>query len=169
MEKIKIGFVPAHRVPFDENWAVEMRKRTLKALSTIESVEVIVSDENLTQNGLVRDDKDAEKVVQLFKKHDIDGIIIGTMTFGDEISAVAIATSFQECPVLLFGTKEGPFTASGVDDQIHFVEHYQSPRDCVEGRFPSPLQASAFRKNQPSLNLSRISYPSQISYKLLRT
>jgi len=113
MEKIKIGFVPAHRVPFGENWAVEMRKRTLKALFTIESVEVIVPDENLTQNGLVRDDNDAEKVVQLFKKHDIDGIIIGTMTFGDEISAVTIATSFPECPVLLFGTKEGPFTESG--------------------------------------------------------
>ena len=40
--KIKIGFVPSHRVPFDERWAVEMRARALKALSSIEGLEVVV-------------------------------------------------------------------------------------------------------------------------------
>jgi L-fucose isomerase-like protein len=113
MEKIKIGFIPSHRVPFDESWAVEMRKRTLKALSMIENMEVIVPDESLTRKGLVRDDMDAEKVVHLFEKHKIDGIIIGTMTFGDEISALTIVSSFPQLPVLLFGTKEGPFAADG--------------------------------------------------------
>lgn len=111
--KIKIGFVPSHREPFDERWAVEMRARTLKALSLIEGLEVVVPDENLTQNGLVRDDMDAEKTVQLFKDKEIAGVIIGTMTFGDEISAVTVAASFPECPVLLFGTEEGPLTPEG--------------------------------------------------------
>jgi L-fucose isomerase-like protein len=113
MEKIKIGFVPAHREPFDENWAVEMRKRTLAALSAIKDLEIVVPNEKLTQNGLVRNDDDSEKTIQLFKEKKIDGIVIGTMTFGDEISAVTIAASFPECPVLLFGTKEGPFTKDG--------------------------------------------------------
>ena len=36
MEKIKLGFVPLHREPFDDVWAVEMRKRVLSALSKIE-------------------------------------------------------------------------------------------------------------------------------------
>ena len=111
--KIKIGFVPSHRVPFDERWAVEMRARALKALSSIEGLEVVVPDEKLTQNGLVRDDKDAEKTVQLFEDEEIAGVIIGTMTFGHEISAVTVAASFPECPVLLFGTKEGPLTPEG--------------------------------------------------------
>jgi len=30
--RVKIGFVPAQRDPFDESWAVEMKKRVLKAL-----------------------------------------------------------------------------------------------------------------------------------------
>jgi len=35
MEAIKIGFVPAHREPFDENWAAQMRRRCLDAFSAI--------------------------------------------------------------------------------------------------------------------------------------
>ena len=61
MDKIKIGFVPAHRDPFDEDWAVKMRRRCLDALSRIPGMEIIVPDENLTPNGLVRDDSDADK------------------------------------------------------------------------------------------------------------
>jgi len=32
MEPLRIGFVPAHREPFDEDWAVEMRRRCLDEL-----------------------------------------------------------------------------------------------------------------------------------------
>jgi L-fucose isomerase-like protein len=35
------------------------------------------------------------------------------MTFGDEVSALAVASAFRDKPVLLFGTKEGPFTPDG--------------------------------------------------------
>jgi len=113
MEKVRIGFVPAHRAVFDESWAVEMRARTLKVLSRIEGLELVVPDENLTKNGLVRDEEDAKKVTSLFREKDVSGIIIGTMTFGDEISAVRVVESFPECPVAIFGTKEGPFTEEG--------------------------------------------------------
>ena len=112
MEKVKLGFIPAHRVPFNEDWAVEMRKRTLEALGGIEEVVVVVPDAGLTQNGLVRDDADAEKVVRLFEERDVEGLILGTMTFGDEISAVSIVENMG-LPSLLFGTKEGAFTADG--------------------------------------------------------
>lgn len=115
-EKSRIGFVPAHRVPFGEDWAVDMRHRVLKALEPIRrdlAIEVVVPDEALTENGLVRDDQDAQKVLRLFKQKDVVGIIIGTMTFGDEISAVAVAEGMPGIPVLLFGTKEGAFTEDG--------------------------------------------------------
>ncbi len=115
-EKTRIGFVPAHRVPFSEDWAVEMRHRVLKALEPIckdLDIEVVVPDKALTENGLVRDDKEAEKVIKLFKDKDVAGIIIGTMTFGDEISAITVAERMPEIPVLLFGTKEGAFTEDG--------------------------------------------------------
>ncbi|HID91393.1 TPA: hypothetical protein EYP44_05490 [Candidatus Bathyarchaeota archaeon] len=113
MEKVKVGFVPAHREPFDEEWASHMRKRCLDALSKVEGLEVVVPDEKLTKNGLVRDDADAGKAIQLFKREGIDGLIIGTMTFGDEVSVLTVASAFSRLPILLFGTKEGPFKPDG--------------------------------------------------------
>lgn len=115
-EKLKIGFVPAHREPFSEKWAIDMRRRTLKALESISkenNMEIIIPEESLTAKGLVRDDSDAEKVIELFKTKDLAGILIGTMTFGDELSAITIAEKMPELPVLLFGTKEGAFTQDG--------------------------------------------------------
>jgi L-fucose isomerase-like protein len=113
MEKTRIGFVPAHREPFDEDWAAKMRQRCLKVFSSIPQVEIVVPDNDLTKYGCVRNDDEAEKTIQLFTEKGIDGLIIGTMTFGDEVSALAVATAFQELPVLLFGTKEGAFTSDG--------------------------------------------------------
>jgi len=106
MERIKLGFVPAQRDPFDENWALQMKERVLKALESVckeKGIEIIHPDENLTKKGLVRDDEDAEKVIKVFKEKDIDGIIIGTMTFGDELSAISVVQSVRRVPVLLFG------------------------------------------------------------------
>lgn len=113
MEKMKIGFVPAHREPFDENWAAEMRSRCLAAFSDIDHLDIVVPDEKLTRRGCVWDDADAEKVIELFSQNDIDGLIIGTMTFGDEVAALSVASAFRDLPILLFGTREGPFTSDG--------------------------------------------------------
>jgi L-fucose isomerase-like protein len=113
MRTLKIGFVPAHREPFGEDWAVEMRRRCLDAFPHSPQLEIIVPHERLTKGGCVRDDDEAEKVVALFRENEIDGLVIGTMTFGDEVSALAVASAFRDKPVLLFGTKEGPFTPDG--------------------------------------------------------
>jgi L-fucose isomerase-like protein len=113
MEPLKIGFVPAHREPFDEDWASKMRRRCLDSFPRGPLMEIIVPDERLTRGGCVRDDNEAEKVIALFGEKKIDGLIIGTVTFGDEVSALSVASAFRDKPVLLFGTKEGPFTADG--------------------------------------------------------
>ncbi|MBN1374517.1 MAG: L-fucose/L-arabinose isomerase family protein [Dehalococcoidia bacterium] len=113
MKNIRIGFVPVHRDPFNEDWAVRMRKRCLQALSRVPRLDIIAPDSKLTNKGLVRDDADAEKTIRLFREKSIDGLLIGTMTFGDEISALAVASAFKGLPILLFGTKEGPFTKDG--------------------------------------------------------
>lgn len=110
--RVKIGFVPAHREPFDEEWAVQMRERCLEAFSSIDGLELVVPKTE-TKRGLIRDDEDAENAIQLFEKEEIDGLIIGTMTFGDEVSALAVASAFCSKPILLFGTKEGPFKPDG--------------------------------------------------------
>jgi L-fucose isomerase-like protein len=113
MEKLRLGFVPAHREPFDRTWAEKMRERCLKSFAQHKSMEIVVPDADLTQGGCVRDDREAEKVIALFKEKNIDGLIIGTMTFGDEVSALTVASAFSNRPIFLFGTKEGPFTADG--------------------------------------------------------
>ena len=113
MDNIKIGFVPAHRDPFDEDWAVQMRKRCIEAFSRLPNLEIVAPDDKLTPGGLVRDDSDTDKVIRLFKDKSISGLIIGTMTFGDEVSAMAVASAFHNLPILLFGTREGAFTTDG--------------------------------------------------------
>jgi len=115
MAKVKIGFVPAHREPFDEEWAVNMKQRVLDALKSLKNknIDIIHPDTSLTKNGLVRNDEDAEKIINYFKNEDLSGIMIGAMTFGDEISAATVAQSFPDLPILLFSTKEGSFTPEG--------------------------------------------------------
>jgi L-fucose isomerase-like protein len=113
METLKIGFVPAHREPFDEDWAAKMRQRCLDAFPRNPLLEIIVPDKEFTKGGCVRDDNEAERVINFFRDAGINGLIIGTMTFGDEVSALSIASAFRDTPILLFGTKEGPFTQDG--------------------------------------------------------
>jgi L-fucose isomerase-like protein len=52
------------------------------------------------------------KTIQLFQEKELR-TVIGTMTFGDEVSALAVATAFRDLPILLFGTKEDAITEQG--------------------------------------------------------
>ena len=113
MDTIKIGFVPAHRNSLNEDWASELRQRCLAVFNKIPGLEIIVPDESLTKRGFVRDEAEAEKVIKLFQSKGIDGLIIGTMTFGDEISINIIASAFRNKPQLLFGTKENEVPSCG--------------------------------------------------------
>ena len=119
MKNEKIGFVPSHRAMFRDDISSNMRNRTLKVLSSIKGLEVVAPNEKLTRNGLVRDDEDAEKTIELFKQAKVDGLIIGAMNFGDEISAVSVASAFPKCPKLLFAIKEEP-TVTGRDRRDSF-------------------------------------------------
>lgn len=112
MKIVRLGFVPSHRYPFDEDWAIEMRRRCLEALRGVEGVEIVAPTTGLIHNGLVRDDAGAQATLDLFAQRGVDGVVIGAMTFGDEVSAVAIAEALN-VPVLAFATKEGPFTSDG--------------------------------------------------------
>lgn len=120
MEKIKLGFVPAHRVPFNEDWAAKMRQRCLVSFAKIPGLEIIVPDEKLTDRGFVRNDAEAAKVIRYFQDKGIDGLIIGAVTFGDEVAALAVAQAFREKPVFLFGTKEAAITPEGLRSSDSF-------------------------------------------------
>jgi len=117
--RAKLGFVPCHRHPFNEKWAIEIRRRTVAALRKIKVVDLVVPNEEITHKGLVSGHADVEPVRKLFRDERVDGILIGCMTFGDENPAVDIAASVKHDaallykPVLVFPTKEPPFTKEG--------------------------------------------------------
>jgi len=58
--RVKIGFVPLHRPFFDENWASELRKRTINELSKLDMIQLVYPDETITHRGLVSRESDAE-------------------------------------------------------------------------------------------------------------
>lgn len=117
--RAKLGFVPCHRYPFDEDWAIEIRRRTIAALRKIKGVQLIVPGDTVTTKGIVRSWEDVEPVKKLFREKQVDGVLIGCMTFGDENPAVEIAASVKHDaalmykPVLVFPTKEPPFAKDG--------------------------------------------------------
>lgn len=66
MNRLKIGFIPTHREFFDEEWAIEMRNRTVAKLEDIKGVDIVVPDGDLTKGGIVRNPEDSKKVIKLF-------------------------------------------------------------------------------------------------------
>jgi L-fucose isomerase-like protein len=113
MKKVKLGFLPSHRAPFSLDWAKQMRKRCVDVFKKFEEVEIITPDEKVSAYGLVTDEKDAKGVIEFFAKENIKGLVIGNMTFGEELPLLSVAEAFCDLPIFLFGTKEGPFTADG--------------------------------------------------------
>jgi len=112
--RVKIGFVPLHRPFFDENWASELRKRTINELSKLDTIQLVYPDETITHRGLVSQESDAEEIIKLFKQEQIDGIILGTMTYGDEVAGARIAEEFKGYPIAIFATKEPEPLPGGV-------------------------------------------------------
>ncbi len=113
MKVVKLGFVPLHRYPFDEKCGVEVRRRVIESVSKIPGIQLIYPGEDLTNLGLVWDDEDAEKVIDLFKREKVDGLLLGTMTFGDELAGARVAEEFKGFPIAVFGTKEPELLPGG--------------------------------------------------------
>lgn len=114
MKKAKIGFVPSHRIPFNQNWAIDMRDRVVNSINkNIKEIELIVPSTSLTPEGILKNEEDAKKIIEYFKENNIEGLLIGTMTFGEELPTISVAEEFNNIPIFLFGTKEGPFTKEG--------------------------------------------------------
>lgn len=114
MDKIKLGFVPSHRIPFDESWAISMRNRTAASIcKNFSNIELILPDTNSVSGGILRNEEDAKKIIKTFKDKEINGLLIGTMTFGEELPTISVAEEFKDKPIFLFGTKEDSFTDDG--------------------------------------------------------
>jgi L-fucose isomerase-like protein len=153
--KVRLGFAPLHRDPFDEEWAKTLRNRAIDALSRLENLTLIFPDENLTKNGLVRDDADASKTIELFKSQKIHGLILGTMTFGDEVAGSSIAHALR-VPTLVFGTKEPPISSEGFRSSDSFCGTLSLTSGLYRRKIPYDFAGIVFPEEKPFLEKVRI-------------
>jgi len=110
---LRIGFIPTHRTGLDISWAKEMKRRSISQIKSISGAELIYPGDDLIDDGIVTTYEDSLKVIRFFKAEEIDGIIIGAMSFGEEVPVLNICEKFSELPLLVYGTKEGTLQPDG--------------------------------------------------------
>lgn len=103
---LRLGFVAARRDFFSAALAVKMRDATVKVMEAM-GLEVVTPTHEQTKHGCVGDLAEAEICGDLFRRHDVQGIVINAVNFGDE---QAVARVLQEArldvPVLIVGCQE---------------------------------------------------------------
>lgn len=115
MFKTKIGFIPSSWEAWDGGkWGGKMRDRCVAILKNIPGLDLIVPSKELTGNGCVSDIKQAKSALDLFKKEEVSGILIGNMTFGMEVAVSTILNGLpRDIPILHFCTRSGPIDENG--------------------------------------------------------
>jgi L-fucose isomerase-like protein len=121
MFKTKIGFIPSNWDAWDGNdtygkWAGKMRDRCVAAMKKIPGMDLIVPPKEMTADGCINDINDADKVLKYFLAEEVQGLIIGNMTFGMEVAVGAFLSGLpnKNMPILHFCTRSGPYSAEGV-------------------------------------------------------
>jgi len=103
---ITLGFIPANRGFFSDKLAADMREKTIRAMKAA-GVGVAVPSEKQTKVGCVETLPEAELCAGMFRRENVQGIVVGAMNFGDE---QAVAWTVRQCgldvPILIFGCQE---------------------------------------------------------------
>jgi L-fucose isomerase-like protein len=103
---ITLGFIPANRGFFSAELAASMRQQTIDALQKL-GVKVIVPSPDQTKVGCVENRKEAEVCADLFRKNNVQGIVVGAVNFGDESSvAWTVRKAALNVPIMIFGCQE---------------------------------------------------------------
>ena len=119
MNKVKIGFIPSNWESWDGsefsgNWAGKMRDRCVTVLEKIPGMDLIVPSREMTVDGCLNDKEEAKKVLEYFKQQDIQGLVIGNMTFGMEVAVGAVLSGLRkDMPIMHFTTRSGPIDSEG--------------------------------------------------------
>ncbi len=102
----RIGFIPANRGFFSSELAAKMRGETITAMEKL-GIEVVVPGEDQTEVGCVQSLAEAEICAELFRRNDIQGIVVGAVNFGEEQSvAWTVRKANLNVPVMIFGCQE---------------------------------------------------------------
>jgi len=103
---IKIGFLPTNRGFFDARLAAQMRREVINAVKPMD-ITLVVPGEEETNLGCVETIQDAEICAGLFRKEDVDGILVAAVNFGSEQGVGwTIKKAGLDVPILLFACQE---------------------------------------------------------------
>jgi L-fucose isomerase-like protein len=106
LPKIKLGFLPANRGAFSDELAFKMRNMTVDAMQKA-GIDVIVPTPEQTKVGCVENRKEAEVCAELFRRNEVQGIVIGAVNFGEEQAvAQTVRSTRLDVPVMIFGCQE---------------------------------------------------------------
>ncbi len=104
--KIRIGFIPANRGFFSSELAAKMRNETVDAMQRL-GIDVVVPGKDQTEVGCVQSLAEAELCAELFRQHNVQGIVVGAVNFGEEQSvAWTVRKAALDVPILIFGCQE---------------------------------------------------------------
>jgi len=105
-QPITLGFIPANRGFFSAELAAAMRQHTIDAM-TRQGVNVVVPGPEQTKVGCVENRQEAELCAELFRRNNVQGIVVGAVNFGDE-QAVGwtVRQARLDVPVMIFGCQE---------------------------------------------------------------
>jgi L-fucose isomerase-like protein len=143
MFNVKIGFVPSNWESWDGNqftgkWAGKMRDRCIAVLEKIPGISIVVPSRELTADGCVSTVEDGIKTLELFRKEDIQGLIIGNMTFGFEIALSPILSGLpKDMPILHFATRSGPISEAGNRSTDTWCGHFMTSSSIKRHGFKS--------------------------------
>ena len=128
MFKTKIGFLPSNWEAWNGgNWAEKMRDRCVAVLEAIPGLELVVPPKNLTPLGCVSDVEDAKKALGYFKEQNIQGLLIGNMTFGMEVAVGTVLSGLDKTmPILHFCTRSGPIDEKGSRSTDNWCGHFMT-------------------------------------------
>ena len=104
-KKMTLGFIPANRGCFSADLAAKMRGETVRAMERF-GIDVVVPSPDQTKVGCVENRQEAEVCAALFRQHEVKGIVIGAVNFGDEQAAAWTVRKSPTVPVLIFGCQE---------------------------------------------------------------
>lgn len=128
MFDVKIGFIPSNWDAWNGgNWAEKMRDRCVDVLEKIPGMNLIVPSREMTEFGCVSKVDEAKIVLDYFKKQNIQGLLIGNMTFGMEVAVSTILNGLsKDIPILHFCTRSGPIDENGVRSTDSWCGHFMT-------------------------------------------
>ncbi len=105
-EKLVLGVAPTKRSFLSMEEAKRQKEAFMDIIRDIKSNRVeIVDIDDLCDNGIVYDIQDAKKVIEKFKKAEIDALFIPFCDFGEETVVAEIAKAFM-LPTLIWGNRD---------------------------------------------------------------